>query len=717
MMNPLIESLLKFANQGALELLIWSWQALVLLACVWAGLKVFRAQTPALRQHIWLIALLTVLTLPIWSRLAAKLPFPTRQQWNSPALSYAAELPRLVIGPADETKPPAGYMAQTAPPKSRVLSKTRLGVFCLWLVGALFVLVRNVHGYVRLRGACRQAQLTTLAELGCALDLPQAAPLGLSTEIPSPVLLGLWQPLILLPHNLTEWTTVEEREAMIAHELAHLARRDHLTNLLPLTLNVVFFFHPLVRYACRQFCLEREMACDDRVINHGADAATYAESLVKAAERSLKGSLASYHLHQPAFFTSKQALERRIEMILNTNRVRVLARQWRYLLLPATLIASLAWLLVPARQITAQQVQQQYGVALTAVKDGSLKELLAKYMAGNAAYDDLVNTVLSNPDAQLRERTLRQLVESEWEWATSALGEIYDRTDDLTLRSKLLGHLGERKALAKLLDLAIKEPNAQLRQQAVQRLLEMEGDGSEGTLVDLYASVRDRTVREGIIRTFGQRGEIRGLALVGDLEKDQELLQLNWQQLEWMAAHSESADTRRAAQEWMAMRRQQAASKGQHDGLPPPPPPPPMPRDFLNDPAEIASLLRLNPRDDETIVLALLRATADAQIRHDTAFLERAFAEDYEAIGPNGEVLNKAESIAEARRLDQHIKKFEIDNYRQRDDGSTAVANFLGTVYYEENGKETTMQFRYTVNFLKRQGGWQIIGSHQSRVR
>lgn len=191
---------------------------------------------------------------------------------------------------------------------------------------------------------------------------------------------------------------------------------------------------------------------------------------------------------------------------------------------------------------------------------------------------------------------------------------------------------------------------------------------------------------------------------------------MNWQQFEWMAAHSESADTRQAAQEWMAMRRRQAASKDPSYG-PPSPPPPPMPRNFLNDSAEIASLLRLDPRNDETIVLALLRETADAQIRHDTAFLERALADDYEAIGPNGEVLNKAESIAEARRLDQHIKKFEIDNYRQRDDGSSAVANFLGTVYYEEDSKENTIQFRYTVNFHKQQSGWQIVGSHQSRVR
>jgi beta-lactamase regulating signal transducer with metallopeptidase domain len=726
-MNPLVEAaeaLLKFANQGAVELLVWSWQALVLLAGVWVGLKLLRVQTPALRQHIWLIALLAVFTLPLWPLLLPKLPLPERQRWHSPALNYAAELPRLVIAPTAETALPVRQAATgTAASKSYALKKTLAVVFCLWLAGALWVFVRNVRSYARLHKARQQARPVTPAELGLTLRLPQFVSLGLSAAVRSPVLLGFWHPLILLPHDLAEWTTVEERNAMIAHELAHLARRDHFTNLFPLALNIIFFFHPMVRYACRQFCLEREMACDDRVIHYGADAATYAESLVKAAEHSIQGRLGglpAHSLHQPAFFTSKQALERRIEMILTTNRVRVLTRQWRYLILPATLIALLAWLLVPVRPITAQQVQRQYNATLTAVKGSSLKELLVSYMTGPAAYDDLVNTVLESPDAQLREQTLRQLVESDWEWATTALAEIYDRTDEPTLRSKLIGQLGERKAFAKLLELAVKEPGAALRQQAVQRLLEIEGDGSEGALIDLYSIVRDQPTRESIIRTFGQRGELGGLALVRDVESDQGLLRLNWQQFEWLAVHSESADTRRAAQEWMAMKRGQSTGKDSPSWgppPPPPPPPPPMPRELLNDSAEIASLLRLFPRDDGTIILALLRAVADAQIRNDTAFLERAFTDDYEAIGPNGEVLNKAETIAEAKRLDRHIKKFEIDNYRQRDDGSSAVASFLGTVYYEENGKENTVQFRYTVNLIKRQGGWQIAGSHQSLVR
>jgi beta-lactamase regulating signal transducer with metallopeptidase domain len=253
------EALLAFANRGAVELLVWSWQALVLLACVWAGLKLLCVKTPSLRQYIWLIALLAVLSLPAWSLFSLKLP--ERQRWDNPALNYAAELPRLVIMPTVEpTLMAKQQVVGTAAPKSRALARTWAGIFCLWLVGALWLFVRNTRGYTRLRSARLQARPATPADLGCTLRLPPAIRLGLSTEIRSPVLLGLWQPLILLPHDLSRWTTVEEREAMIAHELAHLARRDHFTNLFPLALSVIFFFHPLVRYACRQFCLEREMA-------------------------------------------------------------------------------------------------------------------------------------------------------------------------------------------------------------------------------------------------------------------------------------------------------------------------------------------------------------------------------------------------------------------------------------------------------------------------
>ncbi|MCI0665644.1 MAG: nuclear transport factor 2 family protein, partial [Acidobacteria bacterium] len=332
---------------------------------------------------------------------------------------------------------------------------------------------------------------------------------------------------------------------------------------------------------------------------------------------------------------------------------------------------------------------------------------------------------LTGPDANLREEALRSLVKSEGEWATVALGEIYDKSRDLSLRRNLIDYLGQRKAMSKLMELAVAEPNEQLRQLAAQRLLDMEGDGVADMLVDLYGRAHDKELRENIIRSFGRRGEIDRLAMVGDMEKDmennQELIRLNLDQLEWMAANHESTDTRRKADEWLAMRRRQASGKDQHtpDYPPPPPPPPPAPAPslrMLNDSTEAERMLRQEP-NESTIVIALLRECLDAQTRQDTAFLERLLAEDFQGIGPDGVVYNKARAIAKIKSQDIQFKKFEIDDFRLRGKEPSLVTNFLCTAYYEEDGQTKNMHFYCTVNFLKRQGGWEIISIHQSMSR
>jgi hypothetical protein len=143
---------------------------------------------------------------------------------------------------------------------------------------------------------------------------------------------------------------------MLRHELAHVARRDHYANLFQTVLGAVFFFHPLARYACRQLTMEREMACDDHVVSSGAEPETYAESIIKAAERSIALAGAPGGAHQLALFSARHILERRIEMILNKDRMRVFTQQWRYLVLFGAMIAAVSVLLTsnPAGKIAAQ---------------------------------------------------------------------------------------------------------------------------------------------------------------------------------------------------------------------------------------------------------------------------------------------------------------------------------------------------------------------------
>src|SRR5262249_27067521 len=315
-MNALMNPFVAASAKGAAWLLVWSWQAAVLLACVWAGLKIFRVKSPSLRHQVWLFALIAVVAMPALSGVVQKLPLPKS---NNKALSYAVELPRIVItndaAPLVQSPSPA-VIAKPSAKQPIILSLS----FALWLAGALiFVTKAAINGarLRRLRAGARRASLADLDcdECDCEALRDGKVSLALSDDTLSPILLGVFRPMIVLPANIAGWTSPAERYAILRHELAHVARRDHYVNLFQTILGVVFFFHPLARYACRQLSVEREMACDDHVVGSGVEAEAYAESIIKVAERNIAPAGAPGGVHQLALFSARHILERRIEMI------------------------------------------------------------------------------------------------------------------------------------------------------------------------------------------------------------------------------------------------------------------------------------------------------------------------------------------------------------------------------------------------------------------
>jgi beta-lactamase regulating signal transducer with metallopeptidase domain len=362
-MEALSNWLIAVSGRGSAALLVWSWQALSLLALVWITLKICRLKSPALRHQVWLFGLVAMAMLPLSSRVAQRFPSlqPVNRMLNiAPALNYISETPVFASAfVLDVAQPPEPIRPWALPGKAPSRSSATARVkeipilallFVVWGIGALITLAQLFKNQLRILRVSRRARAVIPSDLDCGElqhSFTSRVKMGLSPEVHSPIIHGVFRPTILLPADIAAWTTPEERAAMIRHELAHIERWDPIVNNFQAALTVTFFFHPLVRYACRQLIVEREMACDDRVVELGASADVYANCLLKAAERNVAAVEEPSGVRQLALFSAKQILERRLQMILNTDRARAIIHPWRYLIFPLALIAVAGFLLIP----------------------------------------------------------------------------------------------------------------------------------------------------------------------------------------------------------------------------------------------------------------------------------------------------------------------------------------------------------------------------------
>lgn len=99
-----------------------------------------------------------------------------------------------------------------------------------------------------------------------------------------PGIVGLLQTRLLLPARLEARLTRAQLEAVLAHELCHVRRRDNLTAAVHMLVEAVFWFHPLIWWIGARLVDERERACDEMVVALGHDRETYAESIINVCE-------------------------------------------------------------------------------------------------------------------------------------------------------------------------------------------------------------------------------------------------------------------------------------------------------------------------------------------------------------------------------------------------------------------------------------------------
>jgi bla regulator protein blaR1 len=305
------------------------WESILLAGLV---LLVFRSSHGAnatTRHAILVIALIGSLALPVlttaigFTRPAtapAAASSDVARRVSSPSRASLSATPSTPVNRdafARSGNVPSPLRPHVAVPRPAIVT-----IVALWLIGVSFFGVRLVVSLLYLERLKRDAlplpvESRTRLERWATIGKGRNVRLCRSHEIMVPIAVGLFDGMILIPEHLLEELPSEDLDRIVLHELAHLRRQDDWINALERVAEALFFFNPAIRWMIRQLDLEREVACDDWVLERRNDALPYAQCLVKLVE-----SIAWPHrpMAAPGVFVTRRAISVRIERLLAAHR-------------------------------------------------------------------------------------------------------------------------------------------------------------------------------------------------------------------------------------------------------------------------------------------------------------------------------------------------------------------------------------------------------------
>jgi beta-lactamase regulating signal transducer with metallopeptidase domain len=277
-------------------------EAFAIAVLSWSILRLSTNRSSKTRFAVWFSTLLVIAGLPLLSRA------------SSPPLASGSHIPEVLLS-----------------------SNWALPLFAAWALIAGVLLIRlgvslcHLHA---LRRSCREIDISSRSAL---MEVAQGfnkqsrrVKLLASDDVHIPTALGFFRPAVVLPTWTLRDLSTDELKVILLHELAHLQRWDDWTNLAQKILKALFFFHPAVWWIDSRLALEREIACDDMVLEQSANARTYAASLISVAEKVVAEKMRTGRalaLAQSALGRVRE-VSQRVAQILDKQRTRT-SHGWR----------------------------------------------------------------------------------------------------------------------------------------------------------------------------------------------------------------------------------------------------------------------------------------------------------------------------------------------------------------------------------------------------
>ncbi len=383
------------------------WQSTVFAAGAGVLVMLLRSAQARTRYALWLAASLKFLTpLALFMTAGSRIRWPSAQavahtQWSTAVTQGSQPFTHTVILTTGPTAAAHTAGSLWIPILVLVWACGFAAVLCLWFVR-----------WKRIRALVRTAR-----------PLFVEAPIAVlsSAALLEPSVFGIIRPVLLLPDGIEQRLSGAQLEAIYAHELCHVRRRDNLAAALHMLVEALFWFHPLVWWLEARLIEERERACDEAVLQAGNHPQDYAESILEVCKLCLASPLTC------ASGVTGADLKKRIESIMTRRIGRQLNTPKKVLLGIAGALAIILPIAIgvlnPAR--AQEQASQTFEVASIKPSDAAAQRLVRIRFWPNFTAEAVTARALINESYQVHDFQIEGLPK----WAESDRYDISAKVD------------------------------------------------------------------------------------------------------------------------------------------------------------------------------------------------------------------------------------------------------------------------------------------------
>jgi bla regulator protein blaR1 len=260
------------------------WQSTVFALAAALLALAFRKSRAHVRYSLWFMASVKFLVpFALLTTIGSHVHAPQAQQAMRVNAPYVSSMVVQMTEPF-----PSFSVSAPAPRKPDANGKNTatITLSLVWALGFAAITFARVRAWLRLRRVLRANK-----PLEIPIPIPETIRVISVPGLLEPGVIGWLSPTLMLPADIGQRLGSRELDAVIAHELCHVRRRDNLTSAIHMFVEAVFWFHPLVWWIGNQLLQERERACDEEVLRMGNEPLIYAEGILQVCKIYLESPL------------------------------------------------------------------------------------------------------------------------------------------------------------------------------------------------------------------------------------------------------------------------------------------------------------------------------------------------------------------------------------------------------------------------------------------